>query len=88
MTKKSERFWSIAGTLLVLFWLLFFAFDIGKRVGSRPSENEQKAYDSLTHALQVIDTVDTADASSEVCEAFDTVMDDINDALAWMEKEP
>lgn len=83
MTEKDNRFWNIAGTLIILLWLLGIVFTIGKAVGSRPEENERRAADSLTHALEVIDAVDVEDVD-DVCESFDTVMDDIHDALAWM----
>lgn len=83
MSEKDNRFWGIAGTLIILLWLLLAAFHIGEAVGSRPKGNESKAIDSLSHALEVIDAVDVEDDVS-VCESFDTVMDDIHDALAWM----
>lgn len=85
MTKRDHRFWNIAGVILILLWAVSMAFMVGKAVGGRPDNNERLAAESLEHALEVIDTVDVEDLDS-VCESFDTVMDDIHDALAWMGK--
>lgn len=82
---RDDRFWGIAGTLVLLLWLLLEAFDLGKAYGARPNENEKKAIGSLGHALEVIERVDTEE---DAYESMDTLMDDIRDALAWMEKRP
>lgn len=82
MTKKDHRFWNIAGVIIIILFVALEAFSLGRAFGSK---NEQKAIDSLNHALEVIDVVDVENVD-DVCESFDTVMDDIHDALAWMEK--
>lgn len=83
MTEKDHRLWNIAGVIIIILFIASEAFFLGRLFAS--NRNEQKAVDSLTHALEVIDTVDVEDLDS-VCESFDAVMDDIHDALAWMEK--
>lgn len=85
MTKKDHRFWNIAGVIIIILFVALEAFSIGRMFGGRSRESEQLAVESLEHALEVIDTVDVEDLES-VCESFDTVMDDIHDALAWMGK--
>ena len=79
----NERGWEEAGQIVLVIILLSLAFRIGLAVGSIDSRDEEKANDSLNHALEVIDEVDVEDVD-DVCESFDTVMDDIHDALAWM----
>ena len=82
MTDKDHRFFNIAGVIIIILFVALEAFSLGRAFGSK---NEQKATDSLNHALEVIDVVDVENVD-DVCESFDTVMDDIHDALAWMEK--
>lgn len=83
----SEKGWEKAGQILLVILLLSMAFRIGLFVGEHPKKNEQYVVESLEHALDVIDAVNVED-TDDVCMSFDTVMDDIHDALAWMEKGP
>ncbi|MBQ0166865.1 MAG: hypothetical protein KBT02_07165 [Treponema sp.] len=80
----NEKQWEKAGQILVVVILLSFAVEIGVIIGEyRENRNKGKAAESLAHALEVIEMVEVDDLE-DVCQSFDTVMDDIHDALGWM----
>lgn len=80
----NEKQWEKAGQILVVVILLSFAVEIGVIIGRyRENRHKEEAVESLTHALEVIDAVEVDDLD-DVCQSFDTVMDDIHDALGWM----
>lgn len=86
---ESERGWEKTGQILVVILLVSLALRIGSIVGAyRETRHKAEAFDSLNHALEVIDGVGLGDDVDTTYEALDAVTDDIRDALAWMEKRP
>lgn len=83
----SEKQWEKAGQIIVVIYLLWFSIRIGIAIGEyRENRHKAEEIESLTHALEVIDAVDVEDLD-DVCQSFDTVMDDIHDSLGWMGRE-
>jgi hypothetical protein len=78
--------WNLIAMLVFVLILMFVAFSLGKTVGRLPDEYEQEAISSLRHALDTIDAFDASGESDEICETLDSLLDDIRDAVAWMEK--
>lgn len=83
--RKYERI----GQVFVVILLLYIAFRAGMVAGIiYETRHKAAAHESLTHAIEVIDGADITNDEDAIATAFDTVLDDIRDALAWMEKKP
>lgn len=86
---ESERTWEKWGQIVLVIILLSQAFLFGSIFGMyRETKHKAAAHESLIHALEIIDCVDSGSSADDIDYAFDTIMDDIQDALAWMEKKP
>lgn len=84
---ENEKRWEKWGQIVLVIILLCGAFLFGSVFGMyRETKHKAAAHESLTHALEVIDCVNSSDSADDIDYAFDTIMDDIQDALAWMEK--